>query len=327
MKVIEAANIKGLLHNATWGSRPAFHQQIAEHPKGLYVWPELSEILHKLNDKNFAGVKEWITDRYDNHRTPDSIVYRKVGKKSTPPITFDQAPRLNILATSSSDWFLNNLEHSDAMGGFNPRWLPNKVGKVDRLIPKPVAPDHELLPELGKHLASVAALSGDADLSQIEAAYDKWYHETHARFEKQPNPDLAVPFFNRLRGELLKLATVYEVSQSGSLTITESALDRAIGAASEAEKTIFELLPTGMSREGGEVEKVAKRVRDAGPEGISQSELTRAFQHWDRRTRENRLGTLVDSEVIHRSSQPTTGRTGTVYVHDEFWADHRTGGK
>jgi hypothetical protein len=324
LKVIEAANIKGLLHRATWGSKPAVYQQISEHPNGLYVWPELSVVLNTLNQPNFAGVKEWITDRYDNLRVPDAIVYRQTRKKGkdTPPITFDQAPRLNILATSSADWFLNNVQHADAMGGFIPRWLPNKVGKVDRLIPKPNAPDAELLPALGEHLASIAKLDGYSDLSEIEAAYEKWYAEAHARFEKQPNPDLAAPFFNRLRGELLKLATVYEVSQSGSLIITESAFDRAVTAASDAEKTIFELLPTGMSREGGEVGKMERRILDAGPDGISRSDLTIAFQYWDRRVRESRLQTLQDSERIHSESQPTQGRPSMIYVHDKHWTEH-----
>jgi hypothetical protein len=110
LEVMEAAQIEGLLHKATWGSKPAFYQQVAEHPSGLYVWPEFSIALDTLNDPKFAGVKEWITDRYDNPRIPDSIIYRRTGKKSdTQPIVFEQAPRMNILATSSSDWFVNSL--------------------------------------------------------------------------------------------------------------------------------------------------------------------------------------------------------------------------
>jgi hypothetical protein len=145
--VIEEAQIGKLLHKATWGSKVAFYQQLKESPRGLYVWPELSIVLKTLNEPKFGGVKEWITDRYDNLKKPDGVVYRKTGKKSdTPPIIFDEAPRINILATSSSDWFVNNLEQADVAGGFIPRWLPKQVGKSDRVIPKPLAPNPELLP-------------------------------------------------------------------------------------------------------------------------------------------------------------------------------------
>ena len=322
LEVMEAAQIKGLLHKTTWGSKAAFYQQVAESPRGLYVWPELSIALRTLNDPKFAGVKEWITDRYDNHRVPEAVTYRKTGKKSdTPPIVFDEAPRLNILATSSSDWFLNNLEQADTTGGFIPRWLPKRVGKSDRLIPKPKSPNRELLPVLGDELASISKLQGDADLSQVERLYEEWYRKASPRFEGQPNSALAVPFFNRLRGEVLKLAVIFQVSQSGTLKVTEQALNRAIAVVSDAEETIIEFLPSGMSREGSEVEKMAERIRSAGPAGMTQSALTRSFQHWKSRERQERLATLMDSQKIRSVPIHTVGRTGKLYVHEDYPAE------
>jgi hypothetical protein len=325
LNVIDAANIKDLLHKATWGSRPAFFQQVAKYPRGLYVWPELSVALRTLNDPKFAGVKEWITDRYDNLRVPEAITYRQTGKKSdTPPIVFDEAPRTNILATSSADWFISSLEQEDTTGGFIPRWLPKQVGKPERLIPKPFSPDSTLLPVLGERLASIAKLEGEADLSKVENLYSDWYSKTHHKFEGQPNSALAVPFFNRLRGELLKLAVIFEVSQSGTLRVTDQAFDRAVGGASDAEKTIFQLIPTGMSREGSAVEKMSEKIRSAGPEGITQSDLTRAFQYWDARERRERLNTLEESSRIHIVQRQTAGRPSKVYVHQDHGEDRKS---
>jgi hypothetical protein len=319
-KVLDAAKIQRLLHKATWGSKVAFYQQIAEHPHGLYVWPELSVILRKLNDPAFGGVKEWLTDRYDNPHKPEGITYRQTGKKSdTPSIIFNEAPRTNILATSSSEWFTNNLEQEDTTGGFIPRWLLKQLGKPERLIPKPIAPDPALLPVLAERLASIAELKGEADLSAIEELYDDWYRKAYDRFEGQPNSALAVPFFNRLRVELLKLAVIFEVSQSGTLKVTHQAFDRAVAGASDAEETIFRLIPTGMSREGSEVEKMCEEIRDAGPEGITQSDLTRSFQGWKGWERKERLKTLEDAGRIHKIERQTAGRPSTRYVHE----DHR----
>jgi len=322
LEVIEQAKIDGQLHKTTWGSKSAFYQQVAETGRGLYVWPELSVALRTLNDPKFAGVKEWITDRYDNLRVPDEITYRKTGKKSdTPPIVFDTPPRVNILATSSSDWFINNLEQADTTGGFIPRWLPKQVGKVEKLIPKPIPPHRELLPALGEQLKSVASLKGDADLSGIEVHYDKWYRAAKERFAAQPNAALADPFFNRLRGEILKLALIFEVSQSGTIEVSERAFERAMAVAAEAEETIFKLLPTGMSREGSEVGRMAERIRTAGPEGISQTDLTRAFQHIKQRERVERVQTLIEAGRITAKTEKTAGRNGHLYIYQENKAE------
>jgi hypothetical protein len=316
LEVMEAAKISDLLHKTTWGSKAAFYQQVAQHPRGLYVWPEFSIALRTLSDPQFAGVKEWITDRYDNLRVPDSVTYRQTGKKSdTPSITFDQAPRINILATSSGDWFVNSLEQADTTGGFIPRWLPKQVGKSDRLISKPQAPNREWLPVLRDRFVSISALTGDADLSQVERLYDKWYKDARARFDAQPNAALAAPFFNRLRGEVLKLAVVFEVSASSQLKVTEQAFQRAVAAALDAEKTIFDLLPTGMNREGSEVERMAVCIRTAGEKGMSQSELTRAFQHVKKRERDERLNTLIDAGRVQELVQKKSlGRPAHIYI-------------
>jgi hypothetical protein len=296
---------------------------MAENSRGLYVWPELSVALRALNDPRFAGAKEWITDRYDNLRIPDAITYRQTGKKSdTPAIIFNDAPRTNILATSSSDWFISNLAQEDTTGGFIPRWLPMQVGKTDRLIPKPVSPNAALLEVLGKNLHEIKELKGDADLSAIEDFYDHWYREAHRKFDAQPNSALAVPFFNRLRVELLKLALIFEVSQSRTLTVGGEAFHRAVAASSDAEKTIFQLIPSGMNREGSEVEKIAEKIRNAGPSGITQSELTRAFQYWKPRERTERLQTLLDSGRVHADSQQTKGRPTTRYVDQAYISEN-----
>jgi hypothetical protein len=324
LKVAEAAGIDELLHKATWGSKSAFFQQCAEHPRGLYVWPELSVVLQTLNDPRFAGAKEWMTDRYDNLRVPDTITYRDTGKRSnTPPIQFHEAPRLNVLATSSADWFITNLEEADTLGGFIPRWLPKQVGKSERLIPKPVSPDKERLPILADRLAAIAKLSGSADMSEVEHLYDEWYKQARPRFENQPNSALAMPFFNRLRGEVLKLAAIYQISQSGELQVTSEAFDRAVAVASEAEKTISRLLETGMNREGSELERMAEKIRSAGPDGIPQSELTHAFSHWAKWERTQRLDTLVDSERALKVPRETKGRTATIYVHRDHYAEYK----
>src|SRR4029077_8639311 len=124
---------------------------LAESSHGLYDWPEFSAVMRTLNDPRFSGTKEWLTDRYDNLRIPASIEYRNTNKSSnTPPINFVEAPRLNILATSSMEWFIANLQQPDTMGGFVPRWMLVRLCRAPRLLPKPLPLDREKIRALGE---------------------------------------------------------------------------------------------------------------------------------------------------------------------------------
>jgi hypothetical protein len=319
ISVLETADLKGLVQATAWGSKVALEQQIAKCPRGLFMWPEFSVVLKMLSDPKFGGVKEWITDRYDNLRVPDAVIYRETGKKSdTPSIVHYEAPRLNILATSSRDWLINSLEQADATGGFIPRWLLMNVGRSEKLVPKPMRPDQGLIPVLADRLKSIEQLTKNADLTQIEQLYDTWYRLTYEEFKSQPNPELAEPFFNRIRGQLLKLAVIFEVSQSGTLTVRESAFNRAVAAISNARESIFELLPSGMNREGSEVEKMAAFIRGGKEKGVTRTELTTAFQHTKKREREERLATLIDGGRVHVLTEKTNGRSATRYIWYEF---------
>jgi hypothetical protein len=321
--VLDAANLKGLIRKATWGSRIAFYQALAEQPYGLFVWPELSVILKKFDDKSFSGTKEWVTDLYDNLDIPEPVRYRVTGKKSdTPPIVFKHAPRLNILATSSVDWFLSNIAQEDALGGFVPRWVLKKIGG-GRIVPIPRRPDQSLITPLAERLCKAAELSGEADLSHVYKYYDLWYRQTQQRFSEHPNASLADPFFRRLRTHVLKLAVVYEVSQSLSLVVTPPALGRAIRAARASEESIFALLATGLSREGAEVDRMAEVIRKAGADGISQSEITRVFQGIRSTERQSRLETLIQAKTVHRFSRGTSGRPALMLVHRGHVAEYR----
>ena len=320
--VVDAVDLD-LIRNSTWGSAPAFYQDIAKHPSGLYVWPEMSVVLKKLAQPQFSGVKEWITDRYDNLTVPQGIRYRVTGKKSdTPPIQFSEAPRLNILATSSFDWFVANLEQEDTTGGFVPRWLlvcPTDPAKV---ISKPREPDLRLIEPLAGHLSKAAKLEGEADFASVEDIYDAWYRNAHERFHRQANPGLAVPFFNRIRTHVLKLAVIYEVSQSCSIKVSPQAMHRAIQTATRVEETIFRLLPTGLTREGSEVDKIQTLIRGAGDSGIPLSELTYATKHMRAQDRHSRMMTLTDSGEVRRFSRPTSGRTAKILVHQDHLEAH-----
>lgn len=326
--LLEGAKLGSLVRNMQWGSGPALHQQMASSPQGLFVWGELSEKLQLLNDSRFGGMKQWLTDRYDNFRLPESIEYRQTQKTSqdTPSIIFTTAPRINILATSSEEWFFNNLAQGDSAGGFVPRWLLVRTPDPGRDIPTPVKPNERLLKRLVAQLGQISHIKGYADLTEILASYEQWYGPAKQRFASQPNPSLATAYFNRHRVHVLKLAVIYEVSRSLSLRPTEASWSRAERAAKRLEDTIFSLLGTGMSREGFALSKMEERVKQAGAYGLPLSELTKAFQHDNKSIRDQRLHTLIASEAAVAFQRRTAGRPAVVLVHggavDEYRLRH-----
>jgi hypothetical protein len=317
--ILKAAELQDLERSVVWGSAPSFYQHFAETPSGLLVWGEMAELLRLFNEPCFGAAKVWFTDRYDNFKTPKSFTYRRTGKKQdTPPIEFHQAPRINILATSSEDWFFRNLAETDSAGGFLARWVIVKANEERRDVPIPRAPDASLIGPLSGRLQQIGELEGEADLSAILQAYRAWYGDTKSRFQRQANPALATVYFNRHRGHVAKLAVIFEAARSGTLKVSPEAWGRAVEFAGRVERSIFDLLPTGMSATGFDLQRIEERIKRAGPGGLAQNELTRAFQYMKAYERDRAVETLVAGETIRVGSRPTGGRTKTVYVHESF---------
>lgn len=321
-RVLDTAGLSSLNGSSRWGSGAALFQHFAERPVSLEVWPEMAERLKLFNESGFVTTREWWTDRYDNFSIPAPITYRDKGKNSdTPPITFDRAPRINVLATSAEAWFFNNLQESDSMGGFLPRWLPVRLENTRRDIPVPKRPDPALVAPLAERLKQIAALSGEANLEDVQPEYEAWYSQTKTRFMKHPNLALSDAFWNRHRNHILKLATVFSASSSATLDVDSTAWERAVEFMGCVEKTIFRLLESGVSAQGFQLSRIEEKIRQAGQDGITHSDLIRCFQSMNSKDRTDAILTLFEAGRIIRKPIPPTrqgGRPGALYVHLDF---------
>jgi hypothetical protein len=318
--ILDGAGLSDLIRGSNWGSEIGAMQEFGENPSGLLMWGEMSEQMKKLNQPNFPTLKQWITDRYDDPSPPQAVSYRKTGKpkKDTPSIQFDQAPRINILATSSEDWFFSNVMHADSTGGWIPRWMLCRLPSVGRCIPIPRNPDANRAVALIKSLEKINSIEGkEVDLSEVKDEYAKWYRSAKARFEEQPNPSLSIPYFNRHRGHILKLAAIYTAASTDGLKVTPQAWSMAVERARQLEETIFTFLPTGMSQGGYERSKMLDRIRDASDNGLTLTAFTRAFQQIEHWQRESHLSTLSDSGQVHPFTRKTTGRPSFVLVAED----------
>jgi hypothetical protein len=101
------------------------------------------------------------------------------------------------------------------------------------------------------------------------------------------------------------------------LKVTPESWNKAVVMARKLENTIFKLLDTGMNATGYALQKMENRIRQAGKGGISQSDLTRAFQSEPLQERERQLKTLLDAGTVIRTFMDTPGRRATVYTHQD----------
>src|SRR5580765_200411 len=83
--ILKKASMESLEHSDRWGSAAAFYQHFEDHPCGLIVRGEMSELMKQLNEPKFATCKEWLTDRFDNFKIPPPHTYRRTKKKSDTP--------------------------------------------------------------------------------------------------------------------------------------------------------------------------------------------------------------------------------------------------
>jgi hypothetical protein len=208
------------------------------------------------------------------------------------------------------------------MGGFIPRWRLVELPQSDRAIPTPNQAEKEAIPDLASCLSEVRKLKGPVDLSKVKDIYAEWYRTTRKRFREQANVAMAEAFWNRHRVHVLKLAAIYAMSRSGSLVVSPDAMESAIKTARKTERTIFKLLPTGMSREGAAVDKLEQKILLSGVAGLLKSEFTKAFQFVKEQEREARLRTLITARIVFRYSRPTQGRTAEVLVHKDYLEAH-----
>lgn len=251
-------------------------------------------------------------------------IYRRIpGRDGTPEIKFDAAPRTTFIATSSFEWLMQNLTRVDSTGGFLARWMHIHSSKKGKLIPIPKPSDKRLMPSLAQHLQQVAKLKGTGDFSGVEKMYVQWYEKTARRFEKQRNQDIAGAYWNRHRDHFLKLAVLFEMSQSGTIKVTPQAMKRAMGYAAGIEAALFKLLPTGFEREGYELDRMTQFVRKAGVDGVNISDFTAEFKNMDAHQRDKRRKTLVEGKDLYCFSRSTAGRSANVLVHHDFLADYR----
>jgi hypothetical protein len=251
---------------------------------GLFHIDELGGWLAGLEKSYNLGGKALITEWYDKDND-----FRRETKGSGTYYIYK--PRLSILAASTVQWLTQNCQESDLMGGFLPRWLFFHETKKDYILSVRDDPVEDLWPELEDHLRRIKGHHGEVRLSS--GAFD-YYWDWRREIEESAEPAVK-GWVNRLGDNAFKVAVIYEASVADHLAeISETNMKLACNLMSTIKTDLVDLLANELAwtEEGKELQKVIRRIREAGKTGIFHNHLLKALSPMRSRILKEHIQTL-----------------------------------
>jgi hypothetical protein len=299
--VLEAARLPNLLRMQEWGSMRAVDEDIAQNPTGFFAWGDLPERL------KCDGLEQWLTERYDTYSIP----------KTQDGAHLKHSARMNILASCSPGWFLENFDPAPDRDCLLARWhlLPGISGD----IPNAGTPDEDEAKSLGKELRRISFVYGNADTTAVDHDYRDWWSAAQERFRARR----AWASFPYHRKVVLKLAVLYEAATSYGVRVSKESWDHAVAIAGKMEESLFAVLDSAPHAQvENPLTRIEERIRSAGKAGLPRSAYTRIFQRW--RDRDSQLQALIDSGKVREENRSTRGRPARFLVHRDFWDEDDT---
>ncbi len=278
-------------------SPEGFFELLEDKPKGVIVWSEFGGFLNKTNKSYMAGTKEFLTDAFDCPK----YLKKKLVKKDVIGI---ENPYINIMTATSMIWFVNNISEGDIMGGFLGRFIyvPSLPSDKDKWYPKAQKPDVKIKNDLVLKLKEISKLKGEVTFPpEAEELHIDWLKSHESDLENIPDSKGISGFYGRLADYLLKFSLLFEISNTGSLIVSENSIKRAIQLVETLKDSVNDVLDKHVSF--SEEEKSKKRVLSIIREhkNIDKSNLLRTG--FTKKTLDPILETLLEEGSIFESTE------------------------
>jgi len=229
--------------------------------KGILIWSEFGAFLAASQKQYMAGIKEFLSDLYD---CPD--FKKRILKKDTYII---EEPYINILTATTLEWFLRSIGESDIMGGFLARFIYIVATKKEKkpLIAFPELPDDDKLNKFLYLLDYANCVKGEVTFyDESKDIYKKWITSHEEAIDKLNFNQTISGFFGRLGTTCLKLAVIFQISETQKIHVKANAMKRAINFVELLKENIYKLLldKIGFSREEREKKKILGLIKKKG---------------------------------------------------------------
>lgn len=190
--------------------------------RGLLYYSELAELLDQFKRSYSEGLLAILTDFFD---CPNKYE-RETQKDGLQTVT---EPFISILSASTVDWINKNITAEHSEGGFWPRFLffPARVRKP--INECPVEGDTLKRDTLIYMLKEFESVDGRMSLSEeADKAYRAFVRQTDEQSACHPLGPSFVKYLSRMQIYAIKIAMLYELSETRSLTISGEAMTRAL---------------------------------------------------------------------------------------------------
>jgi len=275
---------------------------LQKSPTGTFYIDEFGGFLQNCSNKSYlAGTIELLTELYE---CPP--IFRRSLQSQEYEV---ESPCLSILATSTLDWLMKNIQEKDIRGGFFPRFLFFISNQTGQPIPFPPPPNLELRQDMILELQEISRIKGQATVSgSAKARYEAWYIQNFNDLQKEDS--ILTGAFTRLTDYCVKIALLYELSATKGLEISEDSMIRAIRLIKYLKNSLRNLITKEMTF-SKEMEK-QKKVFDIinKKPRISGSELLR-ISHLTSKELRPVIETLIESEQIISEIHKSDGNKPT----------------
>lgn len=232
--------------------------------------------LVNLQDRDMLNV---LTDLWDGHHD----AWEKQTKSQGSDLI--ENPWINIIACTTPSWLEDNLPKAAIGGGFVSRCVFVFAEEKSKLIayPKLMMPEgwYERFSEALVHdLEAISMLKGEFLLDSDALEYGiEWYENHHKNPPIYMQSEEFIGYMARKQGHIHKLAMVLSASESDSMVITRSHLERAIrmmGAVEKGLPDVFRKINT--TEEMSNLERVFAAIIECGGK-IESEALYNRFVH------------------------------------------------
>ena len=140
-----------------------------------------------------------------------------------------ERPFITIVGAGTNQLFEDSVKQGDVLSGFWTRFILITEDKKEQRRGIPPAPTKSETDKIKRALSKIAGLKGEAILSKdAKEIYETWLFNHEKKFNDLPNKELLIGFWSRLSIYCLKIALIYEVSNSRELEISLQSIYKAI---------------------------------------------------------------------------------------------------
>ena len=256
-------------------------------PQGVFVYYEFMSLAGLLQRDYMAGTKAFLTEIFDCPK-------RYTRKTKQVSVEIDD-PVINMMAATTTEWYLEKAKEGDMYGGFLPRFLYVPVSIKLKTISFPKPPDGTGRNKLATLLNEIrTTVKGAIEFSEeAHHHYDKWYRKFEVTGGKTNSMS---GFQSRLTIYCLKIACLYEISATRSRIVSIESMEKACKTINWLSRQLQILAEEfTFTRFASDKKKLLKIIKETP--GITRAKLMQNA-HLSAKNLNEILGTLIEEERL-----------------------------